>query len=143
LEKVRTRRVKHAEWVAEATALFGDDPRRWRFVCPSCEHACSVQDWKDAGAAEGQVAFSCIGRNTGSAARLFEKPGPCDYAGGGLFGLNPVIVVMEDGKERPTFEFERGAPAVGRAEKKAVDDHFERDEHPERNRDSDPEWGRG
>lgn len=54
--------MTHAEWLAEATRRFGDDPMAWKFVCPSCGHIASVQDWKDAGAPEGAVAFSCIGR---------------------------------------------------------------------------------
>jgi hypothetical protein len=99
------RRIAHAEWLAEATAKFGDDPLKWRFVCPSCGHQASVKDWKDAGATEGEVAFSCVGRRLPNAVDIFVRPGPCNYAGGGLFGLNPVTVVMEDGKERSTFEF--------------------------------------
>jgi len=82
------------EWLAEGRRLFGDDVLQWRFVCPSCGHVASVQDWKDAGAPEGAVAFSCVGRYTGAGGeKTFAKSGgPCDYAGGGLIGLNPVEV---------------------------------------------------
>ena len=45
------------------------------------------------------MAFSCVGRNLGvgeeakvAAAAFKGKGGPCNYAGGGLFGLNPVEV---------------------------------------------------
>ena len=38
--------MTHAEWLAEATRRFGDDPMAWKFVCPSCGHIASVQDWK-------------------------------------------------------------------------------------------------
>ena len=64
-----------------------------------------MQDWKDAGASAGQVGFSCIGRNTGSTKEIFDKTGgPCNYAGGGLFALNPVEV--DDGEYKHSmFEF--------------------------------------
>lgn len=82
------------EWLAEGRRLFGDDVLQWWFVCPSCGHVASVQDWKDAGAPEGAVAFSCVGRYTGAGGEktFAKKGGPCDYAGGGLIGLNPVEV---------------------------------------------------
>ena len=104
-----TRAIAHADWIAEAKAKFGDDPMAWRFVCPSCGHAASVKDWKDAGASEGEVAFSCVGRNlkdNGAADKAFKRDGgPCNYAGGGLFRLNPVHVKFDDGPVRQTFEF--------------------------------------
>ncbi|MBA9071867.1 hypothetical protein FHR71_005660, partial [Methylobacterium sp. RAS18] len=31
--------------------------------------------------------------------------GPCNYAGGGLFKLNPVIVTGPDGSEHAMFDF--------------------------------------
>jgi hypothetical protein len=90
--------MTHAEWIAEAERRFGMDAKTWRFVCPSCKHVASVQDWKDAGAGEGEVAFSCT------------------YAGGGLFRLNPVQVKMPDGNVRQTFAFaEPTVPACGAA----------------------------
>lgn len=98
-------KMTYEEWVDKAKELFGDDPMQWKFVCPSCGHVTSVQDWADAGADEGEVAFSCVGRALGSQKRLGEKPGPCNYAGGGLFGLNPVHVEFEDGGVQQTFAF--------------------------------------
>ena len=89
------------EWRAEAIRRFGPDRMKWRFVCPSCKHEASIADWKAAGAKEGHVAFSCVGRNQGvgdgdaakvAAAAFKGKGGPCNYAGGGLFALNPVEV---------------------------------------------------
>ena len=103
--------IAHAEWLAEAQRRFGNDPMAWRFVCPSCGHDASVKDWKDAGAPEGAVAFSCVGRYTGdgksAAANAFKHGGgPCNYTGGGLFRLNPVAVDYGDGTEpRQTFAF--------------------------------------
>ena len=93
------------EWRAKGEQLFGPDQLKWRFVCPVCKHVASVQDYKDAKAPEGAVGFSCIGRYTGSLNKAFEgnpgEAGPCNYAGGGLFRLNPVHV---DGNYN-VFEF--------------------------------------
>jgi len=45
----------------------------------------------DAGAR--MAAFSCIGRLETPATDAFSgKKGPCNYAGGGLFQLNPIYV---------------------------------------------------
>lgn len=90
------------EWFAEGTRLFGDDVMKWRFVCPSCGHIASVQDWKDAGAPEGAVAFSCVGRYLPERSEAFggKGSGPCNYAGGGLFIIHPVNV-----EGRKTFSF--------------------------------------
>lgn len=95
--------MTHEEWYAEGKRLFGEDVMQWRFVCPSCGHIASVQDWKDAGAPEGAVAFSCVGRWMGSEKEIFDKSGgPCNYAGGGLFGLNPIKV-----DDQSVFDFDR------------------------------------
>jgi len=98
------KKIKYVEWKAEGQRMFGEDKRTWRFVCPSCGHIASVQDWMDAGAPDGAVAFSCIGRYTGDGKVAADKAfkhagGPCNYTGGGLFGLNPVEVYFEDGSE--------------------------------------------
>lgn len=87
-------KMTHAEWLAEAERRFGADQEGWRFVCPVCKHVTSVADWREAGATEGAIAFSCVGRWLPRARKAFEGqgPGPCNYAGGGLFPLNPVDV---------------------------------------------------
>jgi hypothetical protein len=96
-----------AQWRAEAVKRFGPDPRLWQFVCPVCKHVASVKDWEDAGATEGEVAFSCVGRHIAGSREAFGRlgVGPCDYAGGGLFRLNPQEVVDEDGKTHHVFAF--------------------------------------
>ena len=103
----KMREVTHADWKAEAVLRFGANPLKWRFECPSCAHIATVKDWKDAGANEGEVAFSCVGRrlNAGDAKAFKRAGGPCNYTGGGLFRLNPVSVVFEDGKKESVFEF--------------------------------------
>jgi len=90
------------EYMAEATRRFGPDRMKWKFVCPCCHHVASAEDYKKAGAPEGAVGFSCVGRWAGAKRGAFDNgPGPCDYAGGGLIGLNPVEI---QGHER-YFEF--------------------------------------
>ncbi len=81
------------EWKAEGERRFGPDVMRWRFVCPACGHVASVQEWKAVGAPEDVVAYSCVGRWAGADRVAFESGrGPCDYAGGGLFQINPVRI---------------------------------------------------
>ncbi len=102
------------EWVAEGQRRFGPAVSRWRFVCPSCNHVASVADWIEAKAPEEAVAFSCIGRWTGApGSNTFGRAGgPCQYAGGGLFKLNPVLVVDENGKDHQVFAFAEPVPWV-------------------------------
>lgn len=104
-------RMTKAEWMAEGLRRFGPDQLQWRFVCPVCGYVQSAKDYKDAGAPQPAVAFSCVGRWRKRARKAFDnehgsiKSGPCDYAGGGLFRLNPVTLVLEDGKESQLFAF--------------------------------------
>jgi len=98
--------MTHNEWVSEGERLFGPDVMAWRFACPACGHVAAVADWKAAGASAGQVAFSCVGRYMPNPRDAFGKgPGPCNYAGGGLFGLNPTKVILSDGKHLDVFQF--------------------------------------
>jgi hypothetical protein len=97
--------MTHEEWKAEAIKRFGPDPLNWKFKCPSCGHVASVQDYREARAPQGAVAFSCIGRYKGSTKELGDKSGgPCNYTGGGLLNLNPVSVDI-DGKITNVFAF--------------------------------------
>lgn len=82
------------EFIKEAERRFGKDFSHWRFVCPACKHVATVKDWRDAGAPEGAIAFSCVGRWMNVQRDAFKQAGagPCNYAGGGLFGLNPMHV---------------------------------------------------
>jgi hypothetical protein len=85
-------------WREEAVRRFGPDPLQWKFVCPVCKHVASVDDWRKAGALETEAAFSCVGRHIPGSRPAFDKTGkgPCNYAGGGLFRLNPVRVGDRD-----------------------------------------------
>jgi len=87
------------QWHAEGERLFGPDEMKWRFACPACGHVASVEDWMKSGAKESHVAFSCVGRFTDNPREAFAKgPGPCNYAGGGLIGLNPVEIEGRKGR---------------------------------------------
>jgi len=87
------RTVTLEQYIAEAVAKFGEDRNNWRFICPACGHVASVAEYEAAGAPEGAVGFSCIGRWSGASREAFgEGEGPCNYAGGGLIGLNPVYI---------------------------------------------------
>lgn len=110
MSKSETRTLTLAEWEAEGERRFGKDKREWAFVCPVCGHVATALDWKAVGAPEGSVAFSCVGRWMDKPRDAFAKKGegPCNYAGGGLFRLNPVIVTDPGGKEHALFDF---APA--------------------------------
>jgi len=101
----------HEEWVAEAIERFGADPLNWAFVCPVCGTVQTVQEYKAAGAPSTAAGFSCIGRWLEDSREAFEvggvdgEGGPCNYAGGGLFHLNPVHVTMPDGEIVQAFAF--------------------------------------
>jgi hypothetical protein len=97
------RDLTKAEWEAEGERRFGPDRMKWRFVCPVCKHVATPEDWMKSGAPDAAIAFSCVGRWIEGAQKAFEsnKAGPCNYAGGGLFRLNPVKVDGEYGY----FEF--------------------------------------
>lgn len=112
------RKVTQDQWEAEGKRRFGNDWMKWKFICSVCKHVASIQDWKDVGASEGEVAFSCVGRHMEKQAKKFghkekgDPDSPCDYAGGGLFRLNPIHVEYrdEEGTIRQCFDF---APVEG------------------------------
>jgi hypothetical protein len=88
------RKLTKEQWLAEGRRRFGTSFLKWKFVCPCCKYIASVSDWKDAGAPEGGVAFSCVGVWLPVRREAFggEGPGPCNYVGAGLISLNPVDV---------------------------------------------------
>ena len=101
------KRYTYEEWADEASRLFGPNPMGWKFECPSCGHVASIQDYKNAGAPPDAAAFSCVGRWSGHMDHdaFQEDGGPCNYAGGGLIQINPVIITFENGVERRAFDF--------------------------------------
>lgn len=112
MPNVTTVAIHLDEYMAEATKRFGPDISNWRFVCPSCGHVASAADYQAAGAPEGAVGFSCVGRWAGAKRDAFRGgPGPCDYAGGGLFCINPVKIRTSEGDIHWMFEL---APAAAK-----------------------------
>lgn len=104
--------MTEAEWLAKGTALFGEDKLTWKFKCPSCGYVVCGNDYKalkEQGATGAHVGFSCIGRFMPNSSdflhRKPEDPGPCNYAGGGLFTINPIVVTYGEGKHVEMFEF--------------------------------------
>lgn len=95
------------QWHAEGARRFGAEQMLWRFVCPCCGWVAALGDWRAVGASEDEAAFSCIGRHVKGARDAFDKdkPGPCNYAGGGLFRLNPVRVIDREGNVHEVFAF--------------------------------------
>ena len=85
------------EYLAEAARRFGTDQAAWRFVCPACGHVQSVADYQAAGAPEGAIGFSCIGRYLGGAYDWFQGTTPCNYTSGGLLRVGGVRLTDLDG----------------------------------------------
>lgn len=99
-------RMTQAEWAAEGVKRFGPDKMNWKFKCPVCQVQTTVQEYFDSGAESGHVGFSCIGRFKDTYRdKVNPSSQPCNYAGGGLFKLNPITVVFDDGEEIDYFEF--------------------------------------
>jgi predicted RNA-binding Zn-ribbon protein involved in translation (DUF1610 family) len=92
------------EWLTQGKTLFGKDVMQWKFKCPNCGHVATVKDYKKAGAPEAAAGFSCVGRWLEVRKDAFDDKDkrniPCNYAGGGLININPVVV---DG--RRVFDF--------------------------------------
>lgn len=107
------RQITFSEWQAEGAARFGSDRAAWAFVCPSCGHSQTVAELRGAGVPESAFGFSCIGRWLPKASdALSGRSGPCTYAGGGLFRLNPVTVLTPDGKTHQVFEWAEPTPVA-------------------------------
>ena len=91
---------------------------QWQFVCPGCGANMSVQDYKDAGASEGAIGFSCIGRFADAPKSWmrgeYEQGGGCDYIAGGLFNISPVTILDGENTYRrfayAPIEYKQGEP---------------------------------
>jgi len=106
----RTQQELHDELVAR----FGEDPKRWAFICPSCGDVATAADFRaaldEAGRsdehASGHLGQVCIGRIAGALLREQPKGGykgrGCDWCAFGLF-RGPEFVVMPDGREVSSF----------------------------------------
>lgn len=98
--------IKHADWMAEGTRLFGPRTSAWRFKCVMCGHVQTAKDFVDAGvtpeSAAAKVYYSCFGR--------VVKGQGCDWSLGGLFQFHKVEVEMPDGSKTKAFEFAEPLP---------------------------------
>ena len=106
-------RWTQAELLEEARRRFGDDPKQWAFVCPSCGDVATAQDFLDAGADPNAIGQDCIGRATGA----LTRSGPtntrgCDWCAYGLF-RGPWLITLPDGKEVGGFALAPAAEADG------------------------------
>lgn len=102
--------IAHEAWLARGRALFGPDWRQWRFVCPSCGHVQSGEDFlpfMGEEAARSVVGYACIGRYDGvhGAVPMWSEPGPCNYSNGGLLCIADVYVIHQ-GARIPVFAFD-------------------------------------
>jgi len=125
------RRVHLDVWQGEGRRLYGDNVATWKFRCPSCGHVQTAMDFKSYGvpirSIDTRLAFSCIGRSIAElhpALPVAEMWGTdlgygCNYAGGGLFRINPTVIVFgiakETGEEatRPVFDWADPLPTGG------------------------------
>jgi hypothetical protein len=102
-------KMTREEWEAEGKKRFGENFKNWKFKCPVCKYVASAEDYLAANAPESHIGISCIGRSIpdevykafGSNKKGVKK-GPCDYAGYGLFQLNPIEIIGENIR---AFEF--------------------------------------
>ena len=111
------REITYTDWIEEGNELFGDDTKKWEFVCPICGMIQSFELFKEKTSLTDeqigtQVGFSCIGRNWSSEVRTIfdsnnkEIKQPCNYTLGGLLKFNTLIII-KDMKKIPFFEFNK------------------------------------
>lgn len=102
--------IKHEDWINEAMERYPNSSKI-SFKCPVCGHSATLEEYKLAGAKDGQIGFVCIGRFLNAHKKAFGSShenvpnGPCDYSGGGLFRLNPIRVLFKDGTHSDYFDF--------------------------------------
>lgn len=89
--------IFYDDWVKELKVRFGEDPKKWAFVCPACGHIQTAQDFIDNNIqdVERKVYFSCIGR--------YVKGIGCDWTLGGLLSIHKHVII-KDGIAHPVFE---------------------------------------
>jgi len=110
------RTLTQAELVAEARALFGDEPLDWAFRCPSCGDVANGHDFQKALAdnprqrkdnstviASDVIGQECIGRTLGALGKTAKYTGRgCNWAAYGLFA-GPWAIVLPNGRTAHSF----------------------------------------
>ena len=89
-----------AEWRAEGEKRFGPEVKEWKFKCPRCGNVQTARDFLELMTEEETMTcfyFSCIGR--------WKEGTGCNWTLGGLFSIHKLVVVAEDAKRLPVFEF--------------------------------------
>lgn len=103
--------ITYEEWEKTGKSLYGVDKKNWKFKCPNCGFVQTYNDFIEKGEeykkdAQGMTGFSCIGRIMEDCkGELGNKKAPCNYAGGGLFQLNPVKIKYPNGETFQSFDF--------------------------------------
>lgn len=106
--------IKHEDWLKKAARLYGENAGDWNFICPICKTPQTGKDFVKAGLTKEQastsIANECIGRflpekQKAIGEKKIVKGRPCNYAGYGIFQLNPVEIEFEDGTIRNAFDF--------------------------------------
>lgn len=117
MPKMEITRMSFDEWNALGVKLFGEDRKKWRFRCPSCDHVQGYEEFaavnterEEAGDKKLDIAtvvgFSCIGRWDGHMDNeMCAGKQPCNYTSGGLFNITPLSVEDEEGKPHSLFAF--------------------------------------
>lgn len=79
--------------------LFGDNLKKWKFVCPRCGNVASGQDFANLGKDMNDACQNCIGR--------FSNTVDCDWAAYGLFLTmgKGYLVHLDDGTDVHCFPF--------------------------------------
>jgi hypothetical protein len=94
-------RVTREAWLRIGGELFGENPREWRFQCPSCGHIQSEREARERNAEVKNLSdwiyFSCEGRHTPSVG--------CDWTLGGLFQIHTLEVVSDGGHVSRVMRF--------------------------------------
>lgn len=91
--------VLYEDWKNELESRFGKNPNKWAFVCPSCGHIQTKEDFIAAGKEDGSPYYNCIGR--------YKSGVGCDWTLGGLLSIHTTSV-LKDAQVFPVFEM---APA--------------------------------
>jgi len=109
MASTKTIKMTGEEWVKKGEKLYGKDRKEWKFKCPACGYVQSFRDFEphmDKEEIYKYIAFSCIGRFDGHGDNtMFRGKQPCNYAGGGLFAINPVHITDDEGNEYHRFDF--------------------------------------
>lgn len=102
-ERMTVKIISYEEWLAKGKSLFGDDMKKWRWICPACGNIqsaemCLANNPKiHLSEVRGWINFSCEGRVTAGVG--------CYWTLGGLLQIHE-LEVMRDGIKHPTFLFD-------------------------------------